>query len=253
MAEHPFSQSSTVIDHLSRGYERLTQLLALISSSPANPSTTAPAMVLVDKAMCCIAAALSELQTSSPRSVDSPTAAEDHRNGTDSKKRCKKNVQSWTIVTSVPHFDGHQWRKYGQKRIHSSEFPRSYYKCTHSKDQGCKATKTIQQKEDKISNNPPKYVVSYSVHHTCKAIETHEIPIVMDSLAITNEHSTSSSQAASPDLSSPVLPKPVADIEQVSPIMDYTEPDHGEANWFEGSGLLSPFADSDIDWERLMS
>ncbi|KAH0465441.1 hypothetical protein IEQ34_005544 [Dendrobium chrysotoxum] len=250
MAEQPFSQSSTVTDHLSRGYERLTQLLALLSSSPANPSTTAPAIVLVDKAMFCIAAALSELQTTSPCSIDSPTAAEDSRNGTDSKKRCKKNVQSWTIVTSVPHFDGHQWRKYGQKRIHSSEFPRSYYKCTHSKDQGCKATKTIQQKEDKISN-PPKYVVSYSMHHTCKAIETHEIPIVVDSLAITNEHSTSSSQVASPDLS-PVLPKPVADIEQVCPIMDYREP-HNEANWFEGSGIMSPFADSDIDWERLMS
>ncbi|KAL0922552.1 hypothetical protein M5K25_006543 [Dendrobium thyrsiflorum] len=251
MAEQPFSQSSTVIDHLSTGYERLTQLLALLSSSPANPTTTAPAIVLVDKAMCCIAAALSELQTTSPRSIDSPTAPEDSRNGTDSKKsRCKKNVQSWTIVTSVPHFDGHQWRKYGQKRIHSSEFPRSYYKCTHNKDQGCKATKTIQQKEDKISN-PPKYVVSYSMHHTCKAIETNEIPIVMDSLAITNEHSTSSSQAASPDLS-PVLPKPVAEIEQVSPVMDYIEP-HGEANWFEGSAIMSPFADSDIDWERLMS
>jgi hypothetical protein len=38
--------------------------------------------------------------------------------------RCRKDRPSWVKHTFTPHFDGHLWRKYGQKNIKDSAFPR---------------------------------------------------------------------------------------------------------------------------------
>ncbi|XP_020261179.1 uncharacterized protein LOC109837367 isoform X2 [Asparagus officinalis] len=36
----------------------------------------------------------------------------------------RKRLDSWNILTTIPHYDGYEWRKYGQKKIRSSKFPR---------------------------------------------------------------------------------------------------------------------------------
>ena len=46
---------------------------------------------------------------------------------------------------SVPSADGYNWRKYGQKHVKGSEFPRSYYKCTHP---NCEVKKLFEQSHD---------------------------------------------------------------------------------------------------------
>ncbi|XP_071725211.1 probable WRKY transcription factor 46 [Rutidosis leptorrhynchoides] len=64
--------------------------------------------------------------------------------------------------------DGYGWRKYGQKEILGSKFPRGYYRCRHRHSQGCLATKQVQR-SDKDSTI---LEVSYRGRHTCISTPT---------------------------------------------------------------------------------
>ncbi|KAG9448876.1 hypothetical protein H6P81_008841 [Aristolochia fimbriata] len=47
-----------------------------------------------------------------------------------------------SMVVGAPSEDGYNWRKYGQKQVKGSEFPRSYYKCTHP---NCQVKKKVER------------------------------------------------------------------------------------------------------------
>lgn len=49
------------------------------------------------------------------------------------------------IIASNGSNDGYTWRKYSQKTVKGSEFPRSYYKCTH---QNCLVKKKVERSPD---------------------------------------------------------------------------------------------------------
>lgn len=48
-------------------------------------------------------------------------------------------------VGGTPSEDGYNWRKYGQKQVKGSEYPRSYYKCTHS---NCPVKKKVERSHE---------------------------------------------------------------------------------------------------------
>ncbi|KAL8137760.1 hypothetical protein V2J09_003761 [Rumex salicifolius] len=50
-----------------------------------------------------------------------------------------------SITVGKPAEDGYNWRKYGQKPVKGSEFPRSYYKCTHP---SCPVKKKVERSHD---------------------------------------------------------------------------------------------------------
>ncbi|KAF8683951.1 hypothetical protein HU200_044900 [Digitaria exilis] len=78
----------------------------------------------------------------------------------------RKEKRMRKVDTFAPHNDGHQWRKYGEKKINNTNFPRYYYRCTYKDNMNCPATKQVQQKD---RSDPPLYAVTYYNEHSCNS------------------------------------------------------------------------------------
>ncbi|KAK4421141.1 putative WRKY transcription factor 65 [Sesamum alatum] len=62
-------------------------------------------------------------------------------------------------ISSAPPSDSWAWRKYGQKPIKGSPYPRGYYRCSSSK--GCPARKQVERSR----LDPNMLLVTYSCEH----------------------------------------------------------------------------------------
>lgn len=56
-----------------------------------------------------------------------------------------RKSQPPSLALDKPGDDGYNWRKYGQKLVKGSEYPRSYYKCTHL---NCPVKKKVERSHD---------------------------------------------------------------------------------------------------------
>lgn len=77
------------------------------------------------------------------------------------KNRYKKSIRVPAIsskMADIPQ-DDYSWRKYGQKPIKGSPFPRGYYKCSSVK--GCPARKHVERAKD----DPTMLIVTYEWEH----------------------------------------------------------------------------------------
>lgn len=74
----------------------------------------------------------------------------------------ERKCQPPPATVDKPGNDGYNWRKYGQKQVKASEYPRSYYKCT---ELNCPVKKKVERNFDgKISE------ITYKGQHN------HELP-----------------------------------------------------------------------------
>ncbi|CAI9771945.1 unnamed protein product [Fraxinus pennsylvanica] len=90
------------------------------------------------------------------------------------RQRRRKNQQMKMVRQMTQEelsADSWAWRKYGQKPIKGSPYPRNYYRCSTSKD--CAARKHVERS----LTEPDIFVVSYSGEHT------HPRPTQRNSLA----------------------------------------------------------------------
>lgn len=87
------------------------------------------------------------------------------------KNRVKKTIRVPAIsskIADIPQ-DEYSWRKYGQKPIKGSPYPRGYYKC--STVRGCPARKHVERAPD----DPAMLIVTYEgEHHHTQPVVGHD-------------------------------------------------------------------------------
>ncbi|XP_033133001.1 probable WRKY transcription factor 20 isoform X1 [Brassica rapa] len=79
--------------------------------------------------------------------VQTPPTSSDIPAGSDQEEsvQTSQNESRGSAPPTVLADDGYNWRKYGQKHVKGSEFPRSYYKCTHP---NCEVKKLFETSHD---------------------------------------------------------------------------------------------------------
>ncbi|KAJ3693450.1 hypothetical protein LUZ60_008930 [Juncus effusus] len=93
------------------------------------------------------------------------------------KNRVKRTIRVPAISSKIADIppDEYSWRKYGQKPIKGSPYPRGYYKC--STVRGCPARKHVERAKD----DPSMLVVTYEGEH--KHTPNGVLPPLNDNLA----------------------------------------------------------------------
>ncbi|KAJ0989275.1 hypothetical protein J5N97_007631 [Dioscorea zingiberensis] len=112
------------------------------------------------------------------------------------RSKRRKNQQK-KVVCHVPAdglaSDVWAWRKYGQKPIKGSPYPRGYYRCSSSK--GCQARKQVERSRA----DPGVLIITYTAEHN------HPVPTHRNSLAGSTRAKFSPTAAAAAD-ATPVSP-----------------------------------------------
>ncbi|CAN6169258.1 unnamed protein product [Urochloa humidicola] len=187
----PIAAPRAVVDNLIDVRDRAEMLRNMLQgSSPTPPGTPADAAApagtseLIDGIMSSLSSAMSALDTTTTggggqgqgrrrRRAGAVAGPGPQRRSSTSTRRRSHSPFLRTVTTSTLD-DGNSWRKYGQKHIQDSpNNPRSYYRCTHRPDQGCRATRQVQVSDD----NPSEFLINYFGHHTCRDPST--IPLVI--------------------------------------------------------------------------
>ncbi|KAM7276257.1 hypothetical protein ACFE04_018123 [Oxalis oulophora] len=103
------------------------------------------------------------------------------------KNRHKMVVQQ--VTAEGLSSDKWAWRKYGQKPIKGSPYPRSYYRCSSTK--GCMARKQVERNPE----DPNFYIITYTADHS------HTHPTRKSVLAGTTRNNKASKQVRDPIIS----------------------------------------------------
>ncbi|CAI0414691.1 unnamed protein product [Linum tenue] len=146
----------------------LTTTNAAAMVAPPPPASAAAAICRPEQPSAKLPTVVSDLSSASS---SSPTAAQ---SSSAAKLRKRRNQQK-RVVQQVREegisSDKWAWRKYGQKPIKGSPYPRSYYRCSSLK--GCPARKQVERS----TADPSIFIITYTSEHS------HAHPTRRNSLA----------------------------------------------------------------------
>ncbi|GMH12634.1 hypothetical protein Nepgr_014475 [Nepenthes gracilis] len=144
-------------------------------------------------------------QSSSENCCDSPLSGDDVSRSTAAKKS-RRSIKKRTVAVPIGEADGSRgkgeayppsdswaWRKYGQKPIKGSPYPRGYYRCSSSK--GCPARKQVERSRV----DPSMLIITYASEHN------HPFPTSKHHHAAAGSASNSFASAAASTPSSAAL------------------------------------------------
>lgn len=125
-------------------------------------------------------------------------------------------------IISTPPSDSWAWRKYGQKPIKGSPYPRGYYRCSSSK--GCPARKQVERSRA----DPTMLMVTYSCEHNhpwpaSKNNQNRNRNQTQNQENNTTSIATTSTTAVSASISSPNFTTSNSDDDQISTIFGMDE------------------------------
>ncbi|KAJ0837303.1 putative transcription factor WRKY family [Helianthus annuus] len=111
-----------------------------------------------------------------------------HAQGTTKfKKRKNQNKRICQVPAEASSSDLWSWRKYGQKPIKGSPYPRGYYKCSTSK--GCLARKQVERNK----SDPGMLIITYTGEHN------HPVPTHRNSLSGSSRNKTTTTTSGDDD------------------------------------------------------
>ncbi|KAK4750134.1 hypothetical protein SAY87_027583 [Trapa incisa] len=157
-----FNSHRRMIGQLADGRDLAVQLQTLLRNEPTQPRnywSVAMAQDIVEKILKSFSDSICMLNA-----VESSDFSGSDDGGSKDSGAGKKRLDSSGSKNGRGCYKrSYAWRKYGQKEILNTKFPRCYYRCTHKYDQGCKATKQVQRMED----DQQLYRITYIGEHTC--------------------------------------------------------------------------------------
>ncbi|XP_010689723.1 probable WRKY transcription factor 69 isoform X2 [Beta vulgaris subsp. vulgaris] len=185
-------------------------------------------------------------QSSSENGPDSPLSGDDLRTtATAPSPKKRRSIQKRVVSIPIGDVDGSRskgeayppsdswaWRKYGQKPIKGSPYPRGYYRCSSSK--GCPARKQVERSRV----DPTMLVITYACEHN------HPLPTTKHHHHHhQNNHQTivTATTTAPPPVASPSTPSPATPPISTAP-SDSAE-DGGEETSPSSPLHINPFGD----------